>query len=349
VEKRNWGILQKFARTEQAGMSYFQPASSPDNQSTGDVKCEGKGEMPTRKDGNGLTLLQRFVGDGFSHAATSFVESLKINSISERQHHNRRLVVKRRNPYGGRAADLINFYFRLADIPIRFLSDVRKWRRWEVHCFQMLNGDRFHAAVTDTRTVSLDKLPGKSLWDHMKRGTLDTRMLAAAGREFRRAHEYSPNKFGAPWSHADASMTNVIYNQRTSRARLIDFEIVHEKSFPAVARHADDLRVFLLDMVEMIPARQWLPFATCFLKAYGNREVMAELRRQLVIPTGLALIWWNVRTNFANRAQAKARLQELRGAITSLGDLSARSRRTRAPKPAAFDNLPRQQRRNANR
>jgi hypothetical protein len=140
--------------------------------------------MATGKNGNGLELLQRFVPDGFSHAATSFVESLKINSISEKQHRNRRVVVKRRNTYGGHAANLINFYFRLADAPIRFLSDMRKWRRWEVNCFQMLNGDRFHASVADTRTVVLDKLPGRSLWDHMKQGTLNKRMLEAASREF---------------------------------------------------------------------------------------------------------------------------------------------------------------------
>ena len=42
-------------------------------------------------------------------------------------------------------------------------------------------------------------------------------------------------------------MTNVIYNEKT-RARLIDFEIRHEKSLPAAARHTDDLLVFLLDM-----------------------------------------------------------------------------------------------------
>jgi hypothetical protein len=305
--------------------------------------------MPTKKNGNGLTLLQSLVPDGFSHVATSFVESLKINSISEKQRRHRRVVVKRRNLYGGRAADLINFYFRLANIPIRFLSDVRKWRNWEVKCFQMLNGDRFHASVLDTRTVCFDKLPGQSLWDHMKEGTLDKRMLAAAGREFRRAHQYWPNEFGAPWSHADASMTNVIYNEKTGRARLIDFEIVHEKSLPAVARHADDLRVFLLDMVEMIPSRRWLPFAICFISAYGDREVMAELRKQLVVPSGLALIWWNVRTNFVKDAQVKRRLKALREEIARLGSLSARVWRARSPKAAGFDDLPRQQRRNANR
>jgi len=155
---------------------------------------------------------------------------------------------------------------------------------------------------------------------------LNGRMLAAAAREFRRAHQCWQNEVGAPWSHADASMTNVIYNEKTGRARLIDFEIVHEKSLPAVARHADDLRVFLLDMVETVSADQWLPFARAFLKAYGNSAVLAELRKQLVIPSGLARIWWNVRTNFVNNAQVKDRLKALRNEISRSGALSARSR-----------------------
>jgi hypothetical protein len=92
---------------------------------------------------NGKPLMDRLVAEGLSHDATSFVESLKINSITEKVRRNRRVVIKRRNVYGERAADLINFYFRAAGIPIRYLSDVREWRRWEARCFQMLNGDRF--------------------------------------------------------------------------------------------------------------------------------------------------------------------------------------------------------------
>jgi hypothetical protein len=136
---------------------------------------------------NGKPLLDRLIPDGLSHAATSFVESLKINSITEKVRRDRRVVIKRRNVYGERAADLINFYFRAAGIPIRYLSDVREWRRWEARCFQMLNGDRFRAKVRDSRTVTLDKLPGDNLWDHMNRGTLTPRMLKAAASEYRRA------------------------------------------------------------------------------------------------------------------------------------------------------------------
>jgi hypothetical protein len=265
------------------------------------------------------SLMDHLIPDGLSHAATEFVETLKINSISEKSVRGRRVITKRRNIYGERAADLINFYFRMADLPIRFLSNVRQWRRWEANCFQMLNGDRFRASVRDARTVALDKLPGQSLWDHMKQGTLSKRMLEAAGREYRRAHQFWTDEFGAGWSHGDASMTNVVYDEKTNRARLVDFEIIHEKSLPARLRHADDLLVFLLDMVGRISSARWVPFATCFLRSYGDAIVINELRKQLVVPGGLALIWWNVRTNFTKSAKIDRRFKSLDRSITKLG------------------------------
>ena len=242
------------------------------------------------------------------------------------------MVIKRRNVYGERAVDLINFYFRAAGIPIRYLREVREWRRWEARCFQMLNGDPFRTKVRDSRTVVLDKLPGDNLWDHMNRGTLTPRMLKAAGSEYRRAHHFKNEEFGSAWSHGDASMTNVIYNEKTGRARLIDFEIRHEKSLPATARQADDLLVFLLDLVARVPNRQWLPFAICFLRAYKDAAVICELKERLVVPTGPALIWWNVRTNFTGSAKLNRRFQALRSAIGKLelhGSLAIDSTRKR--------------------
>src|SRR5437868_10367642 len=139
---------------------------------------------------NGKPLMDLLIPDDLSHVATSCVESLKINSITEKARRHRRVVIKRRNIYGERAAGLINFYFRAAGIPIRYLSDVRDWRRWEARCFRMLNRDRFRAKVTDSRTARLDKLPGDSLWDHMNRGTLTHPMLKAAGSEYRQAQPF---------------------------------------------------------------------------------------------------------------------------------------------------------------
>jgi hypothetical protein len=72
---------------------------------------------------NGKPLRDRLIPGDPSHAATSFVESLKINSITEKARRDRRVVIKRRTVYGERAADLLNFYFRAAGLPIRYLRD----------------------------------------------------------------------------------------------------------------------------------------------------------------------------------------------------------------------------------
>src|SRR5205807_2130693 len=44
----------------------------------------------------------------------------------------------------------------------------------------------------------------------------------------------------------------------------------------------------------------------------------AELKNQLALPSGMAWIWWGVRTNFANPAKVRHRLEKLRGVITDL-------------------------------
>src|SRR6266478_4794403 len=274
--------------------------------------------MSNGKNGNGLTLLERFIPDGLSHAATTFVDSLKINSISEKTRRGRRVVIKRRNGHSEQLADLANLYFRMSNIPIRFWSKIEDWKRWETECFQMLNGDRFRVYASGAKTVCVDKLPGESLWEHLNRGTLTRRMLEATAHEFRRAHRFWSGEFGGPWSHGDATTTNVIYNQRTGRARLIDFEIVHQKSLPANSRHADDLLVFLLDLVAVAPNAQWLSLALWFLNAYENPAVIAKLEDQLTLPNGIAWIWWGVRTSFANPARVKRRLKKIAGVIADL-------------------------------
>jgi len=264
---------------------------------------------------NGSSLVENLVPRGLADVATRLVEAIAINSISEEVRRKRAVVVKRRNIHSEQLADLTNLYFRVADIPIRFWSKVEDWQRWEVDCFQMLNGDRFRASASGARTVVADKLPGESLWEHLNRRTMTRRMLIAAATEFRRAHEFWSDEFRGRWSHGDGTSQNVIYDVSSNRARLIDFEIVHEKSLTTAARQADDLLVFLLDMVGTVPNRQWLPFSMTFLEAYGDAEVIGQLRKQLDLPGGLAWIWWGVRTNFTNPGKVKRRLTNLSRAI----------------------------------
>ncbi len=265
--------------------------------------------MPLRENGTSLAeRLTPLVPQALTNATATFVDSLKISSTYEKVRRGRQVVVKCRNVYSEQLADLANLYFRISGIPIRFWSNTKDWKRWEVKCFKMLNGDRFR-----------DKLPGESLWEHMNRGTLTRQMLEAAAREYCLAHQLWSDEFAGPWSHGDASMENVMYNEKTDRARLIDFELIHEKSLPAKSRQADDLLVFLLDLIGVVPTRQWLPFTLYFLNAYENSRVIAALENQLALPSGMAWIWWGVRTSFGNPAKVKRRLAKLRDVIANLG------------------------------
>ena len=272
--------------------------------------------MPTGK--NGTTLAEQLMPRAVAKAAARLVDSLKINSVTEKIRRGRPVVMKRRNGYSEPFAELANLYFRMAGIPIRFWGKIADWRRWEVDCFNMLNGDRFRAWRCGDNTICADKLPGKTLWEHLEHGTLTNRMVEAAGHEFRRAHQFWSDEFRDRWSHGDAGTNNVIFDGHTGRARLIDFEIVHKKSSEVKARQADDLLVFLLDLIAVAPNPQWLALSLSFLNAYGNTAVICELEDELGVPTGLAWIWWGVRTSFANPAKVRRRLEKLRDVIGNL-------------------------------
>jgi hypothetical protein len=84
--------------------------------------------------------------EALSNAAARFVDSLKINSISEAVRRGRRVVIKRRNVYSEQLTELANLYFRIANLPIRFWTKTEDWQRWELNCFKMLNGDRFRVS-----------------------------------------------------------------------------------------------------------------------------------------------------------------------------------------------------------
>jgi len=279
--------------------------------------------------------LARRIPKALRNAADRLVDSLKINSVSEQMRRGRPIINKRRTVYSELLAELSNAYFRMAGIPIRFWAKTEDWRRWEVKSFNMLNGDRFHARASGANTVCADKLPGRSLSDHLKEGTLTRAMVEAAGRELWRAHQVWSDEFRGPWSHGDAGTNNVVYDEKSGRARLIDFEIVHEKSLPTKSRHADDLLVFLLDILALAPNRRWLNLVLAFLNAYDNAAVIARLKNQLAVPTGMAWIWWGVRTSFANPAKVKRRLQKIAGVVADLECYRAfaatRARKTRRP------------------
>jgi hypothetical protein len=270
--------------------------------------------------GNGIT--KNFRLRELSEAANRAVNRVKINSITLEMRQGKPMWVKRRRWGSEVIAGQANLFFRLAQGRVHVWVDPKKWQHWEVYCFRLLHEPRFCAYDEGSRTVSMDAIPGIHLCEHLKRGTPTMRALEAAGREFRRAHELWCSEFEDWWSHGDPHLDNVIYDTASERARLIDFEVVHDRSLPAIIRHADDLLVFLQDLVCRVSPEQWLPFALCFINAYGRSESVAELTKLLFVPAGLPGLWWKLRTENFERRELVQRVKALRVALSQMSGVS---------------------------
>src|SRR5438132_11921445 len=132
------------------------------------MKSNRDSKMPTRD--NGTSLAERLIPQALTNAAVTFVDSLKINSISEKTRRGRRVVIKKRNGHSEQLADLANLYFRMSNIPLRFWRKIEDWKRWETECFQMLNDDRFRVHPSGAKMVCADKVPGEQRSEHSNRG-----------------------------------------------------------------------------------------------------------------------------------------------------------------------------------
>jgi hypothetical protein len=250
-----------------------------------------------------------------SEAANQAINCIKINSINFEMRQGKPMWVKRRRWGSELIAGQANLFFRLAHGRVHVWVDPKKWQHWEIDCFRLLQERRFRAFAEGSRTICMDPIPGMHLCEHLRRGSLTTRILEAAAREFRRAHELWCPEFDDWWSHGDPHLDNVIYDPATNRARLIDFEVVHDRSLPAALRQADDLLVFLQDLVCRVSAEQWLPFALCFINTYGRPEVITELTKLLFVPSGLPGLWWKLRTENFERQELIRRVDALRLAL----------------------------------
>ena len=248
-------------------------------------------------------------------AAGSLVDRIKINAISKEMRDGRPVWIKRRRWAAGPIMACANQFFRLAGNPVHALDDLAAWQRWEIGCFLGLHGDGYRAFSAGERAVGADEVPGVNLTDSLDAGTITPRMVAAAARELRRAHAWECAAFSGLWSHGDPHVGNFVYDADADRARLIDFEVMHHTTLSADARHADDLLVFLQDMVGRIPAERWLPGAHAFLAAYDRPEIVALLREKLVLPRGVARVWWMVRTTFLHPRELTRRLEALRAEL----------------------------------
>jgi len=242
------------------------------------------------------------------------IDALRINSIRRTTRDGAAWLRKERLPASRVLIPVANAFFRAAGNPVKILRGA-EWQRWEEECFSRLHADEGFRAVAENGASVSREMPGTDLSTHLKNGSLERAMMSAAGAELRRAHLLACTTFGSAWSHGDPHLGNFIFDPAQHRARLMDFEVRHHLSLGANARHADDLLVFLQDLIGRVTPEDWLPFATEFLHGYDRPEITALLKPRLLLPGGIARVWWAVRTTYMPSRELHRRLRELREAL----------------------------------
>jgi hypothetical protein len=252
----------------------------------------------------------------FFRFAGAMIDKVQINQMRLTRRDGRLMWVKRRRR-GSRALVLgANLFFRTAGNPVSVVEDSRVWRQQEVASFRLLNGEEFLAFSADDGSVWLERLPGSDLDTLNEEGKLQVGMFYAAGLEFRRVHGlYSP-RFHGPWSHGDPNFGNVIVDERGQRVRLIDFETAHVETLSPDDRHADDVAVFLLDLLGGVAEENLPAMAAAFLAGYNRPAIWTLAQRRLVVPTGFGRLWWGIRTEYAPLGILRRRLALLRQCLT---------------------------------
>ncbi len=260
-------------------------------------------------------MVSKFAAHSFQFAG-ALIDKVQINQIKLGRRDGRSMWVKRRRR-GSRALALgANLFFRLAGNPVSVLEDSQVWRQQEVASFRLLNGEEFLAFSGDDGSVWLERLPGTDFDTLNEEGRLEVGMFYSAGLEFRRVHAlYSP-RFRGAWSHGDPNFGNVIIDERTQRVRLIDFETVHVQTLSPDERHADDVAVFLLDLLGSVPEESLPVMAAAFLAGYDRPAIWGRVQRRLVIPSGLGRLWWGIRTEYAPPRVLRRRLTLMRDCLT---------------------------------
>jgi hypothetical protein len=246
----------------------------------------------------------------------SSIESIKINAIGLEKRGDRLMWIKRRQLGSGLIALFANLFFFLARARIHLWINLKKWQSWEVACFRLLYGKTLEVFPEGRRIVCVGMLPGKSVREWVTESTFAIQAIQAAGKELRRAHGLSSSELGDYWSHGDPHLENLLYDLESDQARLIDFELIHHKSVPALKRHADDLLVFLQDLMSCVSADQWVPYSLALIEAYNHPLVLDEVRKRLIIPRGWSAIWWKLRTDYVERSVMIDRIETLNTALS---------------------------------
>jgi hypothetical protein len=252
-----------------------------------------------------------------SHLAARLIGSVRVNRVTPSVDSSGHRLEKTRRPGAEALIVLGNEFLSLSSSEVEMFRDVAEWIRWEQYCGRLLYPVQAGPRKVGRRSISMRVARGLSLTACLDLPELSTKAFAAAGHELRRVHALHCKHLGASWSHGDLHADNVLYDADTGDVTVIDFDARHRKRANSLFRHTDDLKTLLLGVISR-PAELWTAPAKAFLMAYGARDVLIELREQLVIPQGWASILLQTRTDCLPRSVLEERFVLLSSLLQSL-------------------------------
>ena len=264
--------------------------------------------------------IQRcFMTERLQQFIASMMNRVRVNRIQRQTCNVAAVFVKTRRFGGGLVVWFGNWFLYLAGSGICMFVRSRDWMKWEAYCAMLLYPDRPAVKFSSGNAVVVPEIRGVSIRQMLKAGDINLRAFIAAARELRRVHGIPCSDYKAAWSHGDSHLDNILYDSESDQATLIDFDTRHERNLNATQRQADDLKTVLLELLSL-RNDDWIEPANCFLKEYGDATVLNELARELVIPHGVAKIFWFTRTGCSatrNIEQRYHRLQRILHQVVS--------------------------------
>src|SRR5262245_40435846 len=187
---------------------------------------------------------------------------------------------KRRRRYAGLLVPGGNAVFRLTGHHQRMLGS-RAWVAREEELYRHAYG----APIAQLgRRLLLPVLPGRPVAGLLRRSDLDRgqklTVVRAAARALHRLHRLvvpAADRIARSFSHADATVFNVLYDEGTGLARWVDFETVHAASLNDTMRRAEDLRALAYSAAACLAADEYDLVPAALTAGYPERCVLGAL------------------------------------------------------------------------
>ena len=231
--------------------------------------------------------------------------TVRFNSIGLEIHGDARHWKKARLRRGDFLVPLANWFAARTGMKMRVLTR-SSWLRHEPLMYRLLLG---RPVDSSSRAILLPNMPGctlrRMLCQSPQLNFQNEMAISLAATELARLHAcHTPHPCNGrpmPFSHADATIDNVLIDLEQHTACWIDFETAHPPWLAPVVRHADDLLTMLYNSAAMLPDSALRRLCNLVLLSYGSPAVTEAMIKTIQFwhrrPTarGLAFPWLNNR------------------------------------------------------